>query len=93
MLPEIKQIIYSKCANLEITQRLLQIANSSTWLDDLINLVIELDSGFNEDVNALILKFKDDIEDLKEKEKDHKTEIEQLKNVLKVIRSSISQYV
>jgi len=44
-----KTLVYSKGFHKELTHKLLAIADSSTWLEDLVDLIGDLDSDFVED--------------------------------------------
>jgi len=91
----LKQLIYSKCVDEKITQELLHICDSSTWLEDLIDLIIELHSGFNEDVEEEILKLKDMVHDLQcqcDREAVEINENDNLKNTIEDLEDVLKKY-
>lgn len=88
MSTTLKELIYSKCiSNTDLHQRLLYIVHSQNWLEDLIDLIIELqDPEELNDLYHIIDTLKDEKNILQDHEEELEQELEELKQEIKELK-------
>ena len=90
-------LVYSKCLNTHLTQKLLQIVDSSTLVEDLIDLIGEIDGELQESYDMLSgsCDFSDDcviVANIEDDKRQLEQEIEDLENTLNEIKSIINNH-
>lgn len=86
----LRELIYSKCIEDEhIHQKLIHISQSKSWIEDLIDLVIEMnDSDEIKDLNDIINSLEDEKNTLQEREEQLEIQIKELERDLEELRET-----